>query len=64
MLSESSLDKLEKLIKTGKILGYQESKDGIIILASKKFSDEDRKSLGINIVEIIHIEGKLEALET
>jgi len=53
---------LEKLLKDGKIIGYEETKEGVVILAPESFSISELSELGINISKIIRLKGKIEAL--
>ena len=63
MSSEVSLKRLETLKKKGKIIGYQETEKGFILLIHDSFSDLEVKKLGINIARVVRIKGRLRALE-
>jgi hypothetical protein len=62
MQSQDYLEKLENLLKKGKILGYQIDPDGVIILAFSDFSNSEAVSLGLNIKKVITVSKRLEAL--
>jgi len=62
MQSQDCLEKLENLLKKGRIVGYQVDPDGVIILAFSDFSTFELKDLGLNIKKIIKVSKKLEAL--
>jgi len=62
MLSQKSSSVLEKLLKDGKIMGYEETKEGVVILAPESFSISELSELGINISKVIRLKGKIEAL--
>lgn len=62
MPSQNCLSLLEKLRKDGKILGYEVSDKGVILLTNESFSTDEISSLDLNNVKIIRIKGKLEAL--
>ncbi|MEM2579168.1 MAG: hypothetical protein QW332_06030 [Thermoproteota archaeon] len=62
MQSIDVLKSLEKLRRNGKIIGYEYSEKGVVLLVSDSFSDDEIRSLDLNIVKIIRMKGKLEAL--
>jgi len=62
MQSQDSLEKLENLLKKGRIVGYQVDSDGVIILAFSDFSALELESLGLNIKKVVTVSKRLEAL--